>query len=124
MARVAVMGAGSWGTAFGMVLCDAGQDAVMWAREPEVEESINTTHTNDLFHPGVALPEQMRATGDPAEALDGASLVILAIPAQTLAMNLTAWRELMTPDTVVVSLMKGIELGTMRRMSEACELAP
>lgn len=118
MARVAVMGAGSWGTAFGMVLCDAGGDVVMWAREPEVEESINTTHTNELFHPGVALPEQMRATGDPAEALAGASLVILAIPAQTLAVNLTAWRDLMEPDSVVVSLMKGIELGTMRRMSE------
>ena len=118
MARVAVMGAGSWGTGFGMVLCDAGGDVVMWAREPEVEESINTTHTNEMFHPGIALPEQMRATGDPAEALTGASLVILAIPAQTLAMNLQAWRELMEPDAVVVSLMKGIELGTMRRMSE------
>ncbi len=118
MARVAVMGAGSWGTGFGMVLCDAGGDVVMWAREPEVEESINTTHTNEMFHPGIALPEQMRATGDPAEALAGASLVILAIPAQTLAMNLQAWRDLMEPDAVVVSLMKGIELGTMRRMSE------
>jgi glycerol-3-phosphate dehydrogenase (NAD(P)+) len=118
MRRVAVMGAGSWGTAFGMVLSDAGQEAVMWAREPEVQESINTTHTNDLFHPGVRLPEQMRATGDPAEALDGADLVILAIPAQTLASNLTAWREHMGRDSVVVSLMKGIELGTMRRMSQ------
>ena len=47
-----------------MVLCDAGGDVVMWAREPEVEESINTTHTNEMFHPGIALPEQMRATGD------------------------------------------------------------
>jgi glycerol-3-phosphate dehydrogenase (NAD(P)+) len=118
MARVAVMGAGSWGTAFGMVLCDAGGDVVLWAREPEVQESINATHTNELFHPGVALPEQMRATGDPEEALDGASLVILAIPAQTLAMNLQAWRQFMAPDSVVVSLMKGIELGTMRRMSQ------
>ncbi len=118
MARVAVMGAGSWGTAFGMVLCDAGGDVVLWAREPEVQASINTTHTNELFHPGIALPERMRATGDPAEALAGASLVILAIPAQTLAVNLQAWRDLMEPDAVVVSLMKGIELGTMRRMSE------
>lgn len=118
MARVAVMGAGSWGTAFGMILCDAGGDVVLWAREPEVQESINVHHRNDLFHPGVAFPEQMRATGDPAEALDGASLVILAIPAQTLATNLTQWRDLMAPDSVVVSLMKGIELGTMRRMSQ------
>ena len=118
MARVAVMGAGSWGTAFGMILCDAGGDVVLWAREPEVQESINVHHRNDLFHPGVAFPEQMRATGDPAEALEGASLVILAIPAQTLATNLTQWRDLMAPDSVVVSLMKGIELGTMRRMSQ------
>ena len=59
MRRMAVMGSGSWGTGFGMVLCDAGGDVVMWAREPEVEESINTTHTNEMFHPGIALPEQM-----------------------------------------------------------------
>jgi glycerol-3-phosphate dehydrogenase (NAD(P)+) len=91
---------------------------VLWAREPEVQESINSSHTNELFHTGIALPEQMRATGDPAEALAGASLVILAIPAQTLAVNLQAWRDLMEPDAVVVSLMKGIELGTMRRMSQ------
>ena len=59
MARVAVMGAGSWGTAFGMILCDAGGDVVLWAREPEVQESINLHHRNDLFHPGVEFPEQM-----------------------------------------------------------------
>jgi glycerol-3-phosphate dehydrogenase (NAD(P)+) len=118
MTRVAVMGAGSWGTAFGMVLADAGGDVSLWAREPEVEESINKTHTNDLFHPGIELPVNMRATGDPAEALDGASLVILAIPAQTLGVNLGAWRELLAPDAVLVSLMKGIELGTTRRMSQ------
>lgn len=118
MARAAVMGAGSWGTAFGMILADAGGEPILWAREPEVQESINTIHRNDMFHPGILLPEQIRATGDPAEALAGASLVILAIPAQTLAANVRAWREFMEPTAVVVSLMKGIELGTMRRMSE------
>jgi glycerol-3-phosphate dehydrogenase (NAD(P)+) len=71
-----------------------------------------------MFHPGVEFPVDMRATGDPAEALAGASIVILAIPAQTLAVNLQAWRPLIAPDAVVVSLMKGIELGTTRRMSE------
>lgn len=118
MARVAVMGAGSWGTAFGMILADAGGDVLLWAREPEVQESINVHHRNDLFHPGVLFPEQLRASGDPAEVLDGATIAILAIPAQTLAANLQQWRPLIGPDTVVVSLMKGIELGTMRRMSE------
>ncbi len=118
MSRVAVMGAGSWGTAFGMVLSDAGGEVVLWAREPEVRESINVHHRNEMFQPGVVFPEDLRATGDPAEALAGASLVILAIPAQTLAANLAAWRDLMEPDAVVVSLMKGIELGTMRRMSQ------
>lgn len=118
MARCAVMGAGSWGTAFGMILADAGGDVVLWAMEPEVQESINRSHRNELFHPGVLFPESMRATGDPAEALACASLVILAIPAQTLAVNLAAWRQYLDPDAVVVSLMKGIELGTMRRMSQ------
>lgn len=118
MARVAVMGAGSWGTAFGMILADAGGDVLLWAREPEVQESINVHHRNDLFHPGVLFPEQMRASGDPAEVLADATIAILAIPAQTLAANLQLWRPLIGADTVVVSLMKGIELGTMRRMSE------
>jgi glycerol-3-phosphate dehydrogenase (NAD(P)+) len=121
MRKVAVMGSGSWGTALGMVIADAGSDVAMWAREPDVVASINDDHVNERYHPGLELPMSMWASGDPAEVLRDASIVILAIPAQTLRENLANWRDLLAPGAVLVSLMKGIELGTTMRMSEVIE---
>lgn len=118
MTKVAVMGSGSWGTGMGMVLADAGNEVAMWAREPDVVESINTSHVNERFQPGVELPEAMRASTDPVEVLRDASIVILAIPSQTLRDNLAVWRDYLAPGAVLVSLMKGIELGTVMRMSQ------
>lgn len=116
--QVAVMGGGSWGTAFGMVLADAGNEVTVWARDPGVAESVNQDHENPLYHPGIVLPESLRATADPGEALAGAEVVVLAIPSQSLRENLASWAGLLRPDAVLVSLMKGIELGTMMRMTE------
>lgn len=122
--RTAVMGAGSWGTTFTKLLHDAGGEVVLWGRRPEVVEAVNERHENPDYLPGVTLPEGVRATLDPAEALDGADFVALAVPAQTLRHNLGAWRTLLPQDAVLVSLMKGVELGTSRRMSEViCEVA-
>jgi glycerol-3-phosphate dehydrogenase (NAD(P)+) len=118
MARFAVMGAGSWGTAFALVLADAGNDVVMWGRRPELCESINETHENRDYLPGVALPKSIRASSIPAEALDGAEVVILAVPSQQLRANLGDWGAHIPADATLVSLMKGIELGTHLRMSE------
>ena len=84
MTRVAVLGTGSWGTAFAMVLADAGADVVLWGRRSEVVEAITSSHENPEYLPGIALPETVRATDDPAEALDGAEVVVLAVPSQTL----------------------------------------
>lgn len=121
MTRVAVMGSGSWGTAFGMILADAGCDVSMWAREPDVVVDINTRHENVRYHEGLPLPESMRATGDPVEALEGAELVVLAIPSQTLRENLSAWKPSVPSEAVYVTLMKGIEIGSMLRMSQLIE---
>ncbi|GAA4228763.1 NAD(P)H-dependent glycerol-3-phosphate dehydrogenase [Actinomadura meridiana] len=122
--RTAVMGAGSWGTTFTKLLHDAGGEVVLWGRRPEVVEAVNERHENPDYLPGVTLPESVRATLDPAEALKGADFVALAVPAQTLRQNLTAWVPMLPPDAVLVSLMKGVELGTSRRMSEVvCEVA-
>lgn len=118
MTHIAVMGSGSWGTAFGMVLADAGSDVVLWGREADVVERINSAHMNERYHPGIALPARIRATSDPADALRGAHLVILAVPAQTLRANLAEWGPALARDQLLFSLMKGIELGTMMRMSE------
>ena len=121
MSRVAVMGAGSWGTAFAMVLADAGGDVLMWSREEEVARQINDEHVNERYHPGIRLPAGMRATTDEREALAGAPLVVLAVPAQSLRDNLARWRADLAPDSVLVSLMKGIEIGTTLRMSQVIE---
>ena len=116
--RAAVMGAGSWGTTFAQVLCDAGTPAVLWARRAELAGQINATGENPAYLPGITLPDALRATADPAEALDGADLVVLAVPAQSLRENLAAWTPLLPPGALLVSLMKGIERGTCHRMSE------
>jgi glycerol-3-phosphate dehydrogenase (NAD(P)+) len=116
--RAAVLGSGSWGTAFAKVLADAGTDTIMWARRPELAETITNKHANPDYLAGLELPESLTATADPAEALAGADLVVLAIPSQTLRANLTGWAELLPVQATLVSLMKGIELGTVMRMSE------
>ncbi|GAA1371276.1 NAD(P)H-dependent glycerol-3-phosphate dehydrogenase [Streptomyces beijiangensis] len=121
MTRVAVFGTGSWGTAFGMVLADAGCEVTLVGRRAELVEAINTTRTNPDYFPGLELPAGLRATTDPAEAAEGAEFAVFAVPSQTLRANLASWAELLAADTVLVSLMKGIELGTAKRMSEVIE---
>lgn len=118
MTRVAIMGSGSWGTAFGMVLADGGSDVVIWGRDRDVAADINDRHRNDAYHPGIELPSRITATTDPWTATEGASLVVLAVPAQVLRDNLATWGDGIDSDAVLVSLMKGIELGTTKRMSE------
>ncbi|MGH3406034.1 MAG: NAD(P)H-dependent glycerol-3-phosphate dehydrogenase [Streptosporangiaceae bacterium] len=112
------MGAGSWGTTFAQVLCDAGTPATMWCRRPELAAAINGRHENPDYLPGIALAPALTATPDPAAALADADLVVLAVPAQTLRSNLAGWTGLLPPTALLVSLMKGIELGTCQRMSE------
>ncbi|MFD4741915.1 NAD(P)H-dependent glycerol-3-phosphate dehydrogenase [Streptomyces virginiae] len=119
--KATVFGTGSWGTAFAIVLADAGCEVTLWGRRQEVVDSINTGRTNPDYFPGVELPANLRATTDPAEAAAGADFTVLAVPSQTLRENLAAWTPLLAPDTVLVSLMKGIELGTAKRMSEVIE---
>jgi glycerol-3-phosphate dehydrogenase (NAD(P)+) len=119
--RAAVFGTGSWGTAFGMVLADAGCEVTLWARRPELAEAVNSTRTNPDYLPGIELPARLRATADPAEAACGADFAVLAVPSQTLRANLAQWGPLLAPDTVLVSLMKGVELGSAMRMSEVVE---
>jgi len=114
----AVMGAGSWGTTFAQVLCDAGTPTVLWCRRAEVADTINTTRCNPQYLPGFTLPRSLRATDDARDALAGADLVVLVVPSQTLRQNLAEWVELIPSGAILVSLMKGIELATGKRMSE------
>jgi glycerol-3-phosphate dehydrogenase (NAD(P)+) len=114
----AVMGAGAWGTALAKLLADAGGEVTLWARRSEVADDINSSRLNPGYLPGVQLPAGIRATADPAEALNGATTVLLAVPAQTMRTNLEQWAGLITKGATLVSAAKGIELGTLMRMSQ------
>jgi glycerol-3-phosphate dehydrogenase (NAD(P)+) len=112
------MGAGSWGTTFAQVLCDAGTPTVLWARDRAIVDAVNSAHENPRYLPDIALPASLAAHADAVAALDGADLVVLAVPAQTLRSTLVSWEPFIPPGALLVSLMKGIELGTCKRMSE------
>jgi glycerol-3-phosphate dehydrogenase (NAD(P)+) len=113
----AVFGTGSWGTAYAAVLADGGTSVRMWGRRQEVVDQVNTG-TNEDYLPGIVLPPGITATTDPAKAAEGADIVVLALPSQTLRSNLHDWGSVLPRTSAVVSLMKGVELGTTKRMSE------
>jgi glycerol-3-phosphate dehydrogenase (NAD(P)+) len=115
---VAVMGAGAWGTALAKVLADAGGEVVLWARRSDVADEINATRYNPAYLPGTLLPPGIRATTNAGEALSGATTVLLGVPAQTMRGNLERWAPLVAEGATLVSLAKGIELGTLMRMSQ------
>lgn len=116
--KVAVFGAGSWGTAFSIVLADAGNDVTIWARREEVATAINEGRENADYLPSIELPPSVRATHDVEATLDGADVVVWATPSQSFRDNLRSWAPHVHPDAVMVSLMKGVELSTLSRMSE------
>ncbi|QPK84098.1 NAD(P)-dependent glycerol-3-phosphate dehydrogenase [Corynebacterium qintianiae] len=118
MVNVSVMGAGSWGTTLAKVFADAGNAVVLWARRAELASAINATRENADYLPGVALPAAVSSTPDPQLALEGADIVVFAVPSQTMRENLTAWRDYLPADATLVSISKGIEKGTHLRMSQ------
>ena len=126
--RTAVLGTGAWGTTFAAVLADAGCPVTLWGIADEVCDEINREHRNTACLPGIDLPAGVRATTDAAEALAGAQVVAVAIPAQVARSAIAPLAGMLEPDAVVVSLMKGVELSSHRRMSEvvgeALQLGP
>ncbi len=116
--KVAVIGAGSWGTTFAKVLADAGCDVTIWARRPEIANEIRVAKRNSQYLPGINLPKRLSATDDLSVALKGARLVFLAVPSQTLRQNLIDLEPYLDRRSVLVSLVKGVEKTTTMRMSE------
>jgi glycerol-3-phosphate dehydrogenase (NAD(P)+) len=116
--RVAVLGAGSWGTTFSKILADAGNDVALWARRPELAREISQSKRNSDYLPGINLPRSLWASDKLPEVLEGAEQVYLSVPSQSLRENLRIVRELIPKDALIVSLMKGVEKGTGARMSE------
>jgi glycerol-3-phosphate dehydrogenase (NAD(P)+) len=118
MTKVAVFGAGSWGTAFATVLAAAGSHVSIWGRREALCDAINARHENPEYLPGIRLPDTITATHDPAAAAEGVEAVVLAVPSQSLRENLTSWAGVLPTAVPLVSLMKGVEVGTSKRMSE------
>ena len=121
MSKIAVFSAGSWGTAFSLVLADAGNDVTLWARRDEVVEAINERRENTDYLPGIELPPSISASTDAEQVAAGADVVVLTVPSQSLRENLAAWAPILPPEATLVSLMKGVELGTLMRMSEVIQ---
>ena len=116
--RIAVLGTGAWGTALAACLARAGRACMLWGRDAETVGVINELKRNPRYLGGIALPDEMAATADLAEALDGAGGIVLAVPAQTLRDFLTGLLDKAPADAVFVSVAKGIDRATGHTMSE------
>jgi len=116
--RVAVIGAGSWGTALAAVLAKKGHDVHLWAFEAEVAEQITQGQENTSYLSGVDLPENLRSTADLESALEGAEVVVSVSPAQVVGSVMAEAAPHIADDALVLSASKGIETTTLRRMDE------
>jgi glycerol-3-phosphate dehydrogenase (NAD(P)+) len=117
MSKFTVLGSGAWGTTLAQVLCDSGQDVLIWGRNSDSVNEINNKNANSKYLPGIVLPKQLRATLDVQEAFDFGDAIVLAIPAQSLRENLSGWVNNFPNDKPVISTLKGIEAETQLRMT-------
>ena len=115
--RVAVVGAGSWGTAVA-ALVSTNADTILWARRPELVSTMTDRHENTDYLPGVPLPDALRVTSDIEEACANADVLVLGVPSHGMRAVLMEAAEFVRPAVPVVSLAKGVEQGTLRRMTE------
>ena len=119
MSEIAIIGAGAWGTALSIVGGRSGRHHVrLWAHEQEVRESVNSSRVNDLFLPSQSIPNTVRATNDLAEALKGAEIVISVMPSHHCRRLFQAMQPFLGPDMFFVSATKGLEEGSLLRMTE------
>ncbi|EFK54092.1 NAD(P)-dependent glycerol-3-phosphate dehydrogenase [Corynebacterium genitalium ATCC 33030] len=118
MVKVAVLGAGSWGTALAKVFADAGNSVSLWARRTQLAQTMASTRENPDYLEGIELPEAIETTDDAEAAIESAQIVVPAVPSQTMRDNLATWAPHISSDATVLSISKGIETGTYKRMSE------
>lgn len=119
--RIAVLGAGSWGTTLANLLAKKGQEVTLWAYEAEVVDAINRSHLNPIFLPDSPLSPSLRAVGDAAEAVKGAELILSVPPSHALRSVLRRVRDEVKMGTIIVSATKGLETDTLALMSEVIE---
>jgi len=122
LSRIAVVGAGAWGTALAAVVARRGDHEVrLWALEKDVVESINRSQSNDLFLPGCALPASIRATHDFKEAISGAEIIVSVMPSHHCRRTFEHMAQWLQPQMLFVSATKGVENDTLLRMTQVIE---
>ena len=118
MAKVAVLGAGAWGTALAKLLAEKEEDVTLWSRRRDLCDEIRRDRENTRYLPGARLPDNVRCTDDLGQALAGASLVVFVVPSAVTREVARAAAPHLTGDGPVVSATKGIEAGSLRFMDE------
>lgn len=118
--QIAVIGGGSWGTALANRLAANGHHVCLWVYEAELVEEINQCHTNSVFLPGIPLHHALRSSGDLAEAVAGCGIVLLVTPVQVMSSVLKQLAPSLSHDTLIANASKGIELSTLRTVSQIC----
>ncbi len=121
MTRIAIIGAGSWGTALAIVAARAGHEVCLWSRNAVVISSINERHSNVAYLQGVAIPNEVSATADMAAVVQDCALVILAAPSHTARELFTKISPALDPKAILVSAAKGIEVETGQRISQIAQ---
>lgn len=118
MEKVVVLGGGSWGTALALVLAKNGIDVDIWMRDKSQCETMNYARENLKYLPGVIIPKNINATNDIESALKEKTIIVSAIPTQGLRENLKQMKKYITKDQIIVNVSKGIEVGSLCRISE------
>ncbi len=118
MSNIAIIGAGSWGTALSLTLSKLGHSVRLWAYEEEVVQDIKLHHENRLFLPGIKLPEDVLPTPIIAQALEGSRFVVSAMPSHVCRSLYERMLSFLTPEMILVSATKGLEIDSLMRMSE------
>jgi len=116
--KIAVLGAGAWGTTLADMLARNGVNTVLWAREPEVVAAIRDTRENKTFLPGVTLSDKLKVESDPETAFAGADYFLVVIPSQFIRPALEGFKDILPDSPAIICASKGIELESMAPMSK------
>lgn len=119
--KTAVFGTGSWGTALALVLADNGHEVMMWGRKKEQVDEINTAHSNERYLPSVEIPELIQATTSMKEAVEDAEIVVLVVPTKAMREVTSKLNQLLKTPVMLVHAAKGIEIESLKRVSEIIE---
>ncbi len=116
--KVAILGAGSWGTALGTVIASKNIDIKIWTRSEEDVKLINNSHSNPKYLPDVKLPDSLIASTDMHDVIDGSDVIVIAVPSQSVGEVINQAKEYIKDEMIIVNVAKGIELGSLKLMSE------